>query len=75
MNEIIGIMCAVAGIGAVVYAISLKVPFTWENRLAWGVPIALTFFGLTLLMVNRMNTPSYWDGPDILRLTSRPIPA
>lgn len=68
-------MCAVAGIGAVVYAISLKVPFTWDNRLAWGVPIALTAVGIIFLIANRMDTPSYWDGPDVLRLTSRPIPA
>tara|TARA_R110002110_G_scaffold333488_1_gene544235 strand:- start:24 stop:251 length:228 start_codon:yes stop_codon:yes gene_type:complete len=75
MNNIIGITFAVVGIGAIFYAMSLKVPFTWENRMAWGVPFAITAFGIYLLLANRMDTPNYWDGPDILRLTSRPIPA
>jgi len=75
MNNIIGITFAVIGIGAIFYAMSLKVPFTWENKMAWGVPIAITVFGFTLLLANRMDTPSYWDDPNILRLTSQPIPA
>jgi len=75
MNNIIGITFAVVGIGAIFYAMSLKVPFTWENIMAWGVPLAITVSGLALLLANKMDAPSYWDGPDILRLTSRPIPA
>jgi len=43
--------------------------------MAWGVPLAITVFGFTLLLANRMDTPSYWDDPNILRLTSQPIPA
>ena len=43
--------------------------------MAWGIPIAITLFGFTLLLLTNINTPSYWDDPNILRLTSRPIPA
>ena len=75
MNNIIGITFAVIGLGAFFYARYLKVPFTWENRMACGIPISITLFGFTLLLLTNINTPSYWDGPDILRLTSQPIPA
>ena len=76
MNEIIGITCALIGGAYLFWGVSVgKVPFTVENATFWGIGLGITAFGLTLLIANRMDTPSYWDGPDILRLTSRPIPA
>ncbi len=76
MKTIIGITCAVAGTACLIFGLTNgRVSLTRENATFWGIAIGLTAVGLILLMANRMDTPSYWDGPDILRLTSRPIPA
>ena len=76
MKAIIGITCAVAGTACLIFGLTKgRVPITGENKTFWGTAIGLTAVGLSLLLVNRMDTPSYWDGPDVLRLTSRPIQA
>ena len=76
MKAIIGITCAVAGTACLIFGLTKgRVSLTRENVTFWGIGIGLTAVGLILLMANRMDTPSYWDGPDVLRLTSRPIPA
>ena len=76
MKTIIGITCAVAGASCLIFGLTKgRVSLTRENATFWGIGIGLTVVGLTLLLATRMNTPSYWDGPDILRLTSRKISA
>lgn len=76
MKTIIGITCAVAGTACLIFGLTKgRVPLTRENATFWGIGIGLTALGLTLLLGTRMDTPSYWDGPNVLRLTSRPIPA
>lgn len=76
MKTIIGITCAVAGAACLIFGLNKgRVSLTRENITFWGIGIGLTAVGLTLLLKTRMDTPSYWDGPDVLRLTSRPIPA
>jgi VIT1/CCC1 family predicted Fe2+/Mn2+ transporter len=76
MKTIIGITCAVAGAACLIFGLTKgRVSLTRENATFWGIGIGLTVVGLTLLLKTRMDTPSYWDGPNILRLTSRPIPA
>jgi hypothetical protein len=76
MRDIIGITFAITGVVAILYAMSLKVPVTWENRMAWGVPIAIAAVGISVLFANRMDAPNYLDDMTVgLRLKSRPIPA
>jgi len=46
---IFGLLVAVVGLGAIVYANKLKIPFIKSSFLAWGIPIGITVLGLLIM--------------------------
>ena len=62
------------GLGTLIYAAYIGVPTTMANRMAWGIPLVVMLTGFMIMLGAVWSAPSYLDSPNILRLTSRPIP-
>ena len=70
---IFGLLVAVAGLGAIVYANKLKIPLIKSNWLVWGIPIGITVLGLLIMYKSQTQILNSWDMPNTLQLVSTPL--